>query len=180
MKTLLSISVPTFALLLAGAWNFGDIRESHASSRSDAPNALPSAGLAAKTPKMWTNTATLYKGEALVLEFAAPNAPFLGVIDPSGHFFYVVFPREMTAGKLTPLVDSERFASMPVLKIDTRQFKADPYTYGVDQNQAVFTQTGTYTFILGENLHVDDPDFVDKVTVHYTHARRPADVAMNY
>ena len=132
---------------------------------------------------MWTNNSTLYKGETLELQFTAPNAPYLGVTDPQGHFFYVVFPRETAIGKLKPLVDSKRFSSLESLRIPTSSFKADPYIYGVYTNQPVFTQSGTYTFVLGENLHIDDPESIDKVTVRYVHGKRPAststDVAMN-
>ena len=42
------------------------------------------------------------------------------------------------------------------------------------EKQPVFTQSGTYTFILGANLHVDDPALVHKVTVKYVHKARPA------
>ncbi len=144
---------------------------------SVAINRMPSA----KQAQMWAKTSTLYKGESLELQFATPNASFLGVVDPSGHFFYVVFPGDAAVGNLKPLVDSEQFTALKSLKINTRSLKADPYTYGVYNNQRVFTQTGTYTFILGENLHVDDPEFVDKVSVKYVHAARPkaADIAMN-
>ncbi len=63
---------------------------------------------------------------------------------------------------------------MKTLKISTGQLKADPYTYGVYENQPVFTCDGTYTFILGENLHVDDPALLSKVQVKYVHKPRTA------
>lgn len=183
MKTLLSITIPTVTLFVAGAWNLHRTSELHATSPTDVPSVAISAPAAQKTPKMWAKTATLYKGETLELQFTAPNAPYLGVIDPSGHFFYVVFPAESASGQLKPLVDSKHFASMPKLRINTGSFKADPYVYGVYQNERVFTKTGTYTFILGENLHIDDPDFIDKVSVYYSNKVRPAnapgDVAMS-
>lgn len=184
MKALLSVSIPAITLLVAGAWNLHRSQEAVASSRTDVPVVALDAPVEQKGPKMWANCVTLYKGETLELHFAAPNAPNLGVVDPSGHFFYVVFPVEAAIGQLKPLVDSERFTNMHALKINTRTFKADPYVYGVYQNQAVFTQSGIYTFILGENLHIDDPEFIDKVTVRYVNSRRPgnaiaADVAMN-
>ena len=184
MKTLLSVSIPALSLFVAGAWNVHRSQETVTTSRTDVPSVEISASAESKTPKMWAENTTLYKGETFELHFTAPNAPFLGVVDPQGHFFYVVFPRETAVGKLKPLVDSKQFASMKALKINTGTLKADPYTFGVYTNQPVFTQSGTYTFIHGENLHVDDPDFVDKVTVQYVHSRRPSktpghDVAMN-
>lgn len=183
MKILISISIPVITFFVAGAWNLQHSPEMAVSSQTDIPTVECSAPVLPKGPKMWADNSTLYKGEVLELQFAAPNAPYLGVVDPQGHFFYVVFPKESAVGKLKPLVDSKRFTSFQSLKIRTGSFKADPYIYGVYTNQPVFTQTGTYTFILGENLHVDDPYFIDKVTVQYIHKRRPAsapaDVAMN-
>jgi len=126
-----------------------------------------------KTPGMQAPASTLYKNESFHLRFAAPNAPYLGVVDPEGHFFYLVFPAEMTEGQLTPLVDSKTFASTKAITIHTGTLKADPYIYGVYENQRVFTQSGTYTFILGANLHVDDPMLVEKVAVKYVHKPRP-------
>lgn len=184
MKTLFSISFPALTLFVAGAWSLQHVQKSATHPVSDEYTATASAP---KSSKMWAKTAVLYKGETIELHFAAPNAPYLGVVDPQGHFFYVVFPKETVVGNLKPLVESRRFASLQSLKINTRSLKADPYTYGVYTNQPVFTKSGTYTFILGENLHIDDPEFVEKLTVRYVHSRRPAstrpasstDVAMN-
>ncbi len=128
---------------------------------------------------MWAKVTTLYKDETFRLYFATPHAPYLGIVDPEGRFFYLVFPAETAVGELTPLVESKRFVTLQSLAINTGSLKADPYTYGVYVNQPVFTQSGTYTFMLGENLHVDDPGFLDKVTVRYKHTRRPAWVTPN-
>ncbi len=174
MKTLLSVSIPALTLFVAGAWNTQPSQELCSTSRTDVPPPALSVTAGHKPQKMWTNNSTIYKGETLELQFTAPNAPYLGVIDPQGHFFYVVFPREAAIGKLKPFVDSKRFYSLQSVKIQTAAFKADPYTHGVYTNQPVFTQSGVYTFILGENLHIDDPEFVDKLTVKYVHGRRPA------
>ncbi|MBK9337406.1 MAG: hypothetical protein IPM98_12895 [Lewinellaceae bacterium] len=130
-------------------------------------------------PKMWACNTNLYKNETLVLHFKPPNAPFLGVIDPQGHFFYLVYPAESSVGSLTPFVGSACFENIQTLKIDTRSLQADPYTYGVYTNQPVFTMSGDYIFIMGENLHVDDPTLLGKVTVHYKHTLRTSQAHMN-
>ena len=122
---------------------------------------------------MRTATSVVYKGEMLTLDFSLPHASYLGVTDPKGRFFYVIYPMSDAFEGLRPLVSSESFAKMKQIKIDTRTFAADPYTYGVNQNQPVFTQSGKYTFVLGENLHVDDPALVTKLTVEYHHSDRP-------
>lgn len=133
--------------------------------------------------KMWTDKNALYQGETLQLHFKTPNAPYLGVVDPKGKFFYVVFPADQAIGKLKPLVTSRQFRTLSVLSISLGDFKADPYTHGVLENQPVFTQSGTYTFILGENLHTDESDALHKVTVQYHHQPRPragtVDIASN-
>jgi hypothetical protein len=98
------------------------------------------------------------------------------VIDPDGHFFYVVFPKEGESGQLKPFVSSERFVAMKSLKFNTATFKADPYEYGVLENRPVFTKTGTYRFVLGDNLHVDDADALTILKVRYTHSARPLPV----
>ncbi|MBK8557048.1 MAG: hypothetical protein IPL65_15315 [Lewinellaceae bacterium] len=121
---------------------------------------------------MRTSTSNIYKGEEIRLDFMAPNPGYLGVIDPEGNFFYVVYPSENGFGGLKPFVASEDFKYMWQLNINTQQFKADPYVYGVDENQPVFTKSGNYTFILGDNLHVDDPSMLTKVTVAYHHQLR--------
>lgn len=179
MKVIISVTLPLVALFAAGTWSFNRSTEPHATRPTPSPDHLETG----KSPRMWTKTTTLYKNESLELHFAAPNAPYLGVVDPTGHFFYMVFPKETAEGQLKPLVDSRAFASMTALTINTGTLKADPYIYGVYQNQPVFTQSGTYTFILGENLHVDDPELVHKVSVKYIHKARPASdpivVAMN-
>lgn len=148
---------------------------------------LPSTTVPQSTPppaaKMWAEKSTLYQGETLELHFQAPNAPYLGVIDPAGKFFYVVFPADLATGKLKPLVDSERFKALATLSISLADFKADPYTYGVYENQPVFTRSGTYTFLLGENLHTEDASMsgIEKLSIQYYHQPRPrvsaADVA---
>ncbi len=181
MKLAIILSIPLLVLFLAAPW------KTHHPTTS--LPALPDASAVAEKTisegesKIWTDATTVYKGESFVLRFKTPNAPYLGVIDPKGHFFYLVFPKENAEGKLTPLVDSERFAQMSALNIHTGQLKADPYTYGVYENQPVFTCSGTYTFILGENLHVDDPTLTSSTRVRYLHKPRPAvlasSVAMN-
>ncbi len=179
MKTYVSITIPTIALFVAGAWTVQVNQQAAPTAQTEGtPVTSVTSAPAQKTYAMWATKTTLFKGETLTLQFAGSNPPFLGVVDPTGHFFYVVFPADAAVAQLKPLVDSERFASVHYLNIDTRTFKADPYQYGVYSNQRVFTQSGTYTFIMGDNLHIDDPDFVEKVEIQYTHESRPA-IAMN-
>ncbi|MCC7244466.1 MAG: hypothetical protein IT269_02210 [Saprospiraceae bacterium] len=124
-------------------------------------------------PKMWTTADIVYRGEVLNLQFGAPHASRLGVIDPDGHFYYIIYPGDCAADGLKPFLSSEAFAWYTSVKINTTDFQADPYTYGVTQNQTVFTKTGTYRFLLGDNLHTDDEHSVTILNVQYYHTPRP-------
>lgn len=164
----LILFLPAAALLLSGAMRPDKLPRN--------PLSTPDHPAVEAATRMWTKTKTLYKGEVLRLHFSTPHPQHLGVIDPDGHFFYVVFPKENESGQLKPFVCSERFATMKSLKINTSTFKADPYEYGVLENRPVFTKTGTYRFVLGDNLHVDDADALTILKVRYTHSARPLPV----
>lgn len=126
MKAVISVSIPLVAFFAAGAWSINRPAQPHATAPATISSASTEALVSDKAPKMWTKTATLYKNETFELRFAAPNAPYLGVIDPTGHFFYVVFPKEAAEGQLKPLVDSKRFVPMTALTINTGTLQADP------------------------------------------------------
>ncbi len=179
MKVIIALSLPLAVLFIAAPWKT-KLPSSDVSVSTPSP--APPAPLE-QTLKIWTDVTTVYQNESFALHFTTPNAPYLGVVDPKGRFFYLVFPKETAEGNLTPLVDSERFIHISRLQINTARLKADPYTYGVYENQPVFTCSGTYTFILGENLHVDDPSLLSSAQVKYIHRPRTAisssNVAMN-
>ncbi len=119
------------------------------------------------TSKIWVDNKILRSNETLSLHFSAPNPPFLGVIDPDGHFFYIVFPSENSQGELQPVIESKDFVDLQTMLINPQTFTSDPYTYGIYTNMPVFTKSGKYTFIMGDNLHVHDPKLLDKVEVQY-------------
>ncbi len=82
-------------------------------------------------PGMWIQNKEMFLGDTLQLRFQAPHAQFLGVIDPEGSFFYLVF-----------------------------------------------TKSGTYTFIFGENLHTDAPAApITRVEVMYKHMKKTSSVS---
>ncbi len=141
------------------------------------PSELPapvSGAPSMPAPKMWVENKQVFLGETILLRFQTPHPPFLGVIDPDGNFFYLVFPAAQSVGALTPLVDSQAFVRLDRLDISTSRLKADPYKYGVMENQRVFTKSGAYTFLLGENLHTDDPTEMYRAKVGYKHVVRSA------
>jgi hypothetical protein len=125
---------------------------------------------------MWTEQSTIFKGESLTLQFITPHDKHLGVINPDGEFFYVIFPSASSSGNLRPFMDSNDFVEKRSIKINTTTFKADPYRYGVLDNQAVFTKTGTYRFVLGDNLSVHDENRLSILKIEYKHTPRPANL----
>lgn len=143
------------------------------SAFTNLPEPSPASGTD-RAPKMWVENDQAFLGETIMLRFQTPHPQFLGVVDPDGKFFYIVFPASQSVGNLTPLVDSKAFSRLDRLEISTTNLKADPYKYGVTENQPVFTKSGSYAFILGDNLHADDPTTMHRVKVKYKHTVRPA------
>lgn len=170
MKTLLLI--PMLGIAIAGGLYHHDLIH-------PAPySVLLSTASASKPttthlPEIWSSVNQVYKDESLVLHFRTPNPPYLGVLTPGGRFFYVVFPNETAVGKLRPFVESTQFRSTEQININLTTFKADPYTDGVYTNQPVFTRSGKYKFIMGDNLHTDDPTAVVSLEINYHHQKRP-------
>lgn len=179
----LILAIPVIGLALSGAIRVNDLASNRtlsipttsscATNPASATAAEPAAP-APDAPRMWISRARLFKGETLTLNFRTPNAPYLGVIDPEGKFFYLVYPADAAGGELHPLVDSDRFETMSTLRLETASLKADPYTYGITENQRVFTKSGQYRFILGEDLHSDDESEITVVTINYKHTPRPS------
>lgn len=164
----LILAIPAAGLLLSGT-----LRSLQPTTGNAASQPITPAANEIK-PKMWTEKEYVYKGESFDLHFDLPHASYLGVVDPDGKFFYVVFPAENAVGKLTPLVTSEQFASMKSLKVNLQTFKADPYIYGVMENQPVFQKTGVYRIVLGEDLHADDESALTIIRIHYSNTKRPS------
>ena len=161
----LILALPAVGLLFTGLTIFPK-------TPHNSPSCAPEAQKQER-PALWIDKSECFKDETFELHFVLPHATTLGMIDPDGHFFYLVFPAECTSGKLTPLVSSEAFTQMRSLTICPATLKADPYQYGVLENQPVFTKSGVYRFILGENLHVDDESALNVVSVRYKHKKRP-------
>lgn len=169
----LILAIPAAGLLLSSTLHSLQQPASNSASQPIAPN-TPVLTQMEATPKMWAGKEYLYKGESFDLHFDLPHAGYLGVVDPDGKFFYLTFPAENAVGKLKPLVNSEQFVTLRSLRINTQQLKADPYIYGILENQPVFQKSGTYRFVLGEDLHTDDESSLVIVRIQYVHHKRPA------
>jgi len=172
MKASIIVSIAALSLTTAGSSNTHRLSDYPSITKDDEPSLTINDFSGIHNPKMWACNTIMYINETIVLRFKTPNAPFLGIVDPQGHFFYLVFPSEDAIGNLIPFVGSKCFENLSELKINTTALHGDPYTYDVYDNQPVFTQSGVYTFIMGENLHIDNPGFLEKVEVAYIHAHR--------
>ena len=157
MKSLLLLYVTV--LLVVSDWTYK--RDFKAANPTLAPKML-----------MWTDQTDVFMQDTIWLQFNAPHPALLGIINPGGRFFYIVFPAHEAPKTLIPLADSKLFVHMTCLAIPT-SLKADPYQYGITENKPVFTRFGTYTFIMGDNLHTDDPSENHQVTVRYHQKVKP-------
>lgn len=166
----LILALPAVGLLFSGLTIFP---KSPAVSVNTAPEIT-----AVQSPEIWADKSECFKNETFDLHFAMPHASTLGVVDPDGKFFYLVFPAACTLGNLKPLMSSEDFEHCGAITISPAILKADPYTYGVMDNQPVFTKSGVYRFVLGDNLHVDDEMALNIVSIRYKRKNRPAAPAM--
>jgi len=162
----LILALPAVGLLFSG---MTFIPKSPTTSNTVTPNVVE-----AQLPELWSNKSQCFKNETFELHFALPHATTLGVVDPDGKFFYLVFPAACTVGNLKPLISSEDFEHCSAMTISPATLKADPYTYGVMENQLVFTKSGVYRFVLGNDLHVDEESALNIVSVRYKRKNRPA------
>ena len=160
----LILAVPALCLLASAIGIHS--KNSLSNSKTDADIAV------SESSAIWVEHAECYRNESFNLHFSESHASTLGVVDPDGKFFYLVFPKACTLGELKPLVCSEEFEGIRQLSISTASLTADPYTYGVLENQPVFTKTGIYRFILGDNLHVDDEFALSIAEITYIHRDR--------
>jgi hypothetical protein len=171
-----SLLIPMMLLSATGAWHLST-NNPHAPTSAITVKTVQSVQEKTpsekKQPGMWASTSAVYLGETFTLNFKTPHAQYLGVTDPAGHFFYVIFPKAYASEGLQPLISGEDFIGRKQIVFDPQTLRADPYTYGVTENQKVFTRNGNYTFVLGENLHVDDPALVQKITIQYHSSKRP-------
>ncbi len=164
----LILALPAVGLLFSG---LTFLPKSPAISNTATPQAVE-----VLDSEIWANKSECFKNETFELHFAMPHATTLGVVDPDGKFFYLVFPAACTIGNLVPLMSSEDFEHCSTITINPATLKADPYTYGVIENQPVFTKSGVYRFMLGDNLHVDDEAALNIVSVRYKRKNRPVPV----
>lgn len=157
-------------VMISGPFGSNQPVDTQQASNTSIPLATPQS----PGDKMWCDKNVIGRGETITLHFRRPHGRFLGVIDADGHFFYLVFPALDAVEKLQPLITSELFVDLDSLTLDPHTLKADPYTYGVMENQPVFTKSGIYRIILGNNLHTDDATSVTTLLIQYQH--NPSDL----
>lgn len=116
---------------------------------------------------------TLYSGDTLVIHFKTPHQGELGINDPDGNFFFVVYEFSMdSANRVFPFMRSDTFKNVSLFHFITDKDKADPWNKAFDENQPVFTKTGSYTITLSETLDTDDGTPVEEEHVFYYNKKR--------
>jgi hypothetical protein len=166
----------SFSTLLVSGWaayQFNFLQPLSGPGQEDAPVSA-SAEKAPPAGTMEVPQETVYRGDMINLRFSVPHGAHLAIRDPKGRFFYVVFPAAQATAGLKPLIDSETFVRRAELSFRADQLTGDPYTHGINKNQPVFTVSGTYTLIMGDNLAVDNPDELVVRPLKYRHESRPA------
>jgi hypothetical protein len=111
---------------------------------------------------------TLYKGDTLKLEFKTPHPKDLAIMTPDGSFFFLVYAHDNKGGTKS-LMDWNTFDNIDQLYIITDKTKADPWDARINENQIIFTKTGSYEIRMSENLETDDGTPMETKTIYYIH-----------
>jgi hypothetical protein len=107
----------------------------------------------------------LNKGDTLILSFPIPHGGDLGITDPSGTFYFLVYA---ASDQQSPsLIDWNQFKQTKQLKIITDETKAKPWIDSIKTNQLIFTKSGVYEIQLSENLETDDGTAIEAKNVYY-------------
>jgi len=110
-------------------------------------------------------TDTLYFGDTLKIKFKTPHPKDLGIITPSGKFYFLIYMG--SDPKKPSLVDSWAFEKMDYLEIVTDKTEANPWDASEQANKLIFSELGLYEVRLSENLETDDGTPVEVEQVYY-------------
>lgn len=106
----------------------------------------------------------LYKGDTLTIKMKIPHGEYLGIINPAGEMFFVVYPSP-EKGK-DSLMPSNIFVNLDELKIITNVTRAVPWIAGRGM-EIIFSKAGDYQILLSDNLESDAEYPIIKCIVKY-------------
>jgi hypothetical protein len=101
--------------------------------------------------------------DTIRLRMETPHGGYLGVVQPDGTIFFLIYPQLGDTTRKYSLVPSETFEGMSTFQF-RGDVKAQPRVYGRDTLEPVFRAPGKYVLQLGDNLE-GDGGTVHKCTV---------------
>ncbi|RMG35454.1 MAG: hypothetical protein D6732_09285 [Methanobacteriota archaeon] len=110
---------------------------------------------------------TVYKGDTISIEMSIPHGGYLGIITPNGDFFFVCWSQRDKNSPLQPLIQSEEFVNVEKIELITDKTLATPWIYGAKSNELIFTNTGEYRILMGENLETDSDVAYQECKIFY-------------
>lgn len=93
-------------------------------------------------------------GDTLTVRMRTPHGDYLTANQPDGTLFFIVYPQRGVPTRNTSLVPSDGFKTTSTLRLPAT-LRAQPWVYGRDTTEALFSQPGTYILWVGENLEGD-------------------------
>ena len=90
----------------------------------------------------------------LKLAMRVPHARYLGVREPGGDLFFVIYP--MPEPGRPPLMPSEEFRLRRTLELPVSALHGARWVAGHDKLERVFVRGGRYTILLSENLEAEE------------------------
>jgi len=110
----------------------------------------------ARPPTLQCSPAVISAGDTVVLTMSTPHPAELAVRHPNGTLFFLVYERsaELPVG-WSPLYSKESFRGVREIRLMTRDAKGTPWSVDRKVNELIFTQSGTYEFILTDVLETD-------------------------
>jgi hypothetical protein len=120
--------------------------------------------------------AELHRGEKLTVRLPQQHGEDLAVVDPDGRLYYVAVYTG-GAGKrpgLDPAIDPVAFRRMDQLETTSAEAEGAPQDgSGGNARKAVFTKSGPYQILLGDNLGTQYAIVQGQCEVRYTDTEKP-------
>lgn len=91
--------------------------------------------------------------DTVTLWMAVPHGDALSVERPDGWSFKLVAPRVEGVANYS-IVPSDAFANMPMIRF-RGDIRSQPFVYGHDTVETIFSRPGKYVFRVGSNLNSD-------------------------
>jgi hypothetical protein len=113
----------------------------------------------------------LSPGDTVSLRMSIPHGDYLRITTPSGNVHFVVYPQFGQPSRRFSLVPSDSFRNLATIRLPA-DLRAKGYATSRDTIlQTVFSKTGKYELLIGENLESDRSE--DLRTCSVTFAQTP-------